>query len=310
VIFGSLLLIFAAIALAVLGVMQGSNPLLVGSIGASLLAAVALIVGARQAAAPAGDALAAAPAGTGAPVADDLEVAGVAGPGPGRRGGRTDTPGPRRPGAGTVYGHEPAVGAVALADPLVDTMITGTPVVPPERPGPPYGVPAQPEPAGPQRSATAAEEPPAVAGDTVPDRATGPDDARPDDAGPDEATGSEPLAGEAPASRPDRTDILAGTPLAGDPPADAGPVADDPGVLWDEPDEQVLDDPSDRARVARLTVDVRVIDGRPRYHVAGCVHLLGADHEPIPVNEAIELGFTPCALCEPDSRLLADARRV
>ncbi len=47
-IFGSLLLIFAAIALAVLGVAQNSNALLIGSVVASLLAAVALVVGARQ----------------------------------------------------------------------------------------------------------------------------------------------------------------------------------------------------------------------------------------------------------------------
>ncbi|HWB38134.1 MAG TPA: hypothetical protein VHA75_19115, partial [Rugosimonospora sp.] len=47
-IFGSLLLIFAAIALAVLGVAEDSNGLLVASIVASLLAAVALVVGARQ----------------------------------------------------------------------------------------------------------------------------------------------------------------------------------------------------------------------------------------------------------------------
>jgi hypothetical protein len=59
-----------------------------------------------------------------------------------------------------------------------------------------------------------------------------------------------------------------------------------------------------------MSVDVLVIDGRPRYHLAGCVHLLGRDSEPLPVGEAVELGFTPCSLCEPDSALLADARRV
>jgi hypothetical protein len=64
------------------------------------------------------------------------------------------------------------------------------------------------------------------------------------------------------------------------------------------------------ARVARLSAEVLVIDGRPRYHVPGCVHLLGRPFEPLPVSEAVELGFTPCGLCEPDSALLADARRV
>ncbi len=80
----------------------------------------------------------------------------------------------------------------------------------------------------------------------------------------------------------------------------------------DPPDEPVAQrvSASDAARVARMSTDVLVIDGRPRYHVAGCVHLLGRQVEPLPVSEAIELGFSPCGLCEPDSALLADARRV
>lgn len=61
------------------------------------------------------------------------------------------------------------------------------------------------------------------------------------------------------------------------------------------------------AAAARVETDVFVIDGRPRYHVAGCVHLLGRDSEPLPAAEAVELGFTPCGLCEPDSALAADA---
>jgi hypothetical protein len=59
-----------------------------------------------------------------------------------------------------------------------------------------------------------------------------------------------------------------------------------------------------------MSAEVLVVDGRPRYHVPGCVHLLGRPIEPLPVNEALELGFSPCALCEPDSALLADARRA
>jgi hypothetical protein len=80
----------------------------------------------------------------------------------------------------------------------------------------------------------------------------------------------------------------------------------------DPPDEPVAQrvTASDAARVARMSADVLVIDGRPRYHVAGCVHLLGRAFEPLPVSEAVELGFSPCGLCEPDSALLADARRV
>lgn len=77
----------------------------------------------------------------------------------------------------------------------------------------------------------------------------------------------------------------------------------------DEPAAQYVS-PADAARIARMTADVLVIDGRPRYHLAGCVHLLGRESEPIPVGEAVELGFSPCGRCEPDSALLADARRV
>ncbi|GAA4446707.1 hypothetical protein [Phytohabitans houttuyneae] len=77
----------------------------------------------------------------------------------------------------------------------------------------------------------------------------------------------------------------------------------------DEPAAQYVS-PADAARVARMTADVLVIDGRPRYHLAGCVHLLGRESEPLPVGEAVELGFSPCGRCEPDSALLADARRV
>jgi len=80
----------------------------------------------------------------------------------------------------------------------------------------------------------------------------------------------------------------------------------------DPPDEPVAQQVSagDQARVARMTNEVLVIDGRPRYHLPGCVHLLGRDNEPLPVHEAVELGFTPCGLCEPDSALIAASRRV
>uniref|UniRef100_UPI001EF202CB hypothetical protein n=1 Tax=Asanoa siamensis TaxID=926357 RepID=UPI001EF202CB len=85
----------------------------------------------------------------------------------------------------------------------------------------------------------------------------------------------------------------------------------------DDDDEDPPDEPAaqfvsaaDAARVARMSAPVLVIDGRPRYHISGCVHLLGRESEPLPVSEAADLGFTPCSLCEPDSALLAGARRV
>lgn len=91
-----------------------------------------------------------------------------------------------------------------------------------------------------------------------------------------------------------------------------GGLADQAADLFEPPDEPAPQQvsPADAARVRRLDTEVLVVDGRPRYHLIGCVHLLGRDSEPLPVSEAIELGFTPCGLCEPDSALLADARRV
>jgi hypothetical protein len=58
------------------------------------------------------------------------------------------------------------------------------------------------------------------------------------------------------------------------------------------------------AALMRLDTEVVVVDGRPRFHHSACAHLSGREHEPLPVAEALELGFTPCALCAPVSRLL------
>ncbi|WP_327009172.1 hypothetical protein OHA72_19155 [Dactylosporangium sp. NBC_01737] len=63
--------------------------------------------------------------------------------------------------------------------------------------------------------------------------------------------------------------------------------------------------PADIARVSAMTDEVLVIDGRPRYHMRGCVHLLGRESEPLPIGEAVELGFTPCSVCEPNDVVLA-----
>jgi hypothetical protein len=82
---------------------------------------------------------------------------------------------------------------------------------------------------------------------------------------------------------------------------------------FDEPDDEPAPQqtsPGDAARIAAMNTDVYVVDGRPRYHLRGCVHMMGRENEPLPVSEAVELGFSPCGVCEPDSSLLAAARRV
>jgi hypothetical protein len=194
VIIASLLLIVAAAGLLGLGLWQSSIGLLTGSIAASLLAAVVLVVGARRAA------------------------------------------GARPPARHAVVDQTPDRLPPAQAPTTEATTMT---------------IPAQ-----------------------------GPPDQRPPDRGGAETTAEE--------VEPDLE-------RDGEPP--------------DEPAPQQVS-AEDVARVGRMQTEVLVVDGRPRYHLPGCVHLLGRDREPLPVGEAIELGFTPCSLCEPDSALLADARRV
>jgi hypothetical protein len=81
------------------------------------------------------------------------------------------------------------------------------------------------------------------------------------------------------------------------------PIPDPPG----EPAvEQVA--VRDALRVAQLDDEVLVLDGRPRYHLAGCPTLTGAETVPLAVSAARRGGFTPCSVCAPDSTLLARSR--
>lgn len=83
----------------------------------------------------------------------------------------------------------------------------------------------------------------------------------------------------------------------------AEPVAEDTGEPGEEPT-----DASDLLVVAGLNVEVRVVDEHPRYHLATCVWLANRPTIPIPVSEARQLGFTPCARCGPDSVLASRHR--
>ncbi|MDG4814472.1 hypothetical protein O7628_02975 [Micromonospora sp. WMMD956] len=96
-----------------------------------------------------------------------------------------------------------------------------------------------------------------------------------------------------------------GSPAVGaDPSADGAGEAATP---LDEPPPLPVS-PADAALVAELDAEVQVVDGRPRYHLSDCPHLYGRGAEPLPVAEAVRLGFTPCSRCAPDDALLADAR--
>lgn len=231
----SLLLIGVAVVLLVLGLWQPSSALLAGSIGASLLAAVVLVVGARQSAAARTEAGA-------------------------RRGEpHHDHDGHHDPYQ-DVHHEEQAREAESARDRAhqrQDTMPLGDlarPVSPP----------AGEHPDGTDAPAVGRSGSPGAATMTIPQQA--------------------PPGAE-------RSD----QPAEEDPP--------------DEPAAQQVS-AADSARVGRMGTEVLVVDGRPRYHLPGCVHLLGRESESLPVSEAVELGFTPCSLCEPDSALLADARRV
>ncbi|SCL68593.1 hypothetical protein [Micromonospora peucetia] len=201
----SLLLILAAVVLLVLGLAGGSSVFLTISIAASLLAAVALVAGARQAAADR--------------AAD-----------------------PDRPGWRFRQATRPAGPAS-----------TGGPPAEPE-------IPVQHVPSTVDVDGTGWRQPP----------------------GPPVTDG----------------DVPAATPGAG------------PAVSYDSapPVQDVT--PIEAARVARLDAEVRVVDGRPHYHLADCGYLTAREHEPLPVAEAVELGFTPCARCAPDTALLGDAGQI
>lgn len=245
----SLLLILVAVTLLVLGLTGGSSNLLISSIVASLLAAVALVIGARQTATK----RAAEEPAPEFPTAPEPEY-------------------PAEP----AYVAEPEF-AEAAAAAARDT------------------VQFDPVPNDAKGDLSADETPVGMAADTSGSR-------RPD-AEPDY----------------DRAADSINAARSENPGADAWRRADAPAEdaeeEFDEPDEDDPDDeplpqavrPADAVRVARMDAEVLVVDGRPRYHMADCPHLVGKLTEPVPVNEAIELGFSPCGLCRPVDRLAATA---
>jgi hypothetical protein len=245
-----LLLILVAVVLLATGLAQGSNTLLIGSIAVSLLAAMTLVVGARQAAASRVDE-------TGD---DELPIPG--------RDDEDYHEYDRKPARMQPAGRSTAVhGGDVLAG---------------------GGVAVD-------------EVAPALPGQDRLHRDTAPLDLR-------ETLRSETLRSEPADPEPAGRTIPAQAAVLTEPERDAVDDLDDEDPP-DEPAAQLVS-AADAARVARIATDVLVIDGRPRYHLAGCVHLLGRESEPLPATEAVELGFTPCSLCEPDSALLAEARRV
>jgi len=84
--------------------------------------------------------------------------------------------------------------------------------------------------------------------------------------------------------------------------------ADTPPADEEPPEEDT--DAADLLAVADLVDEVRVLDERPRYHLSSCSWLAGRPTLGLPVQEARQLQFTPCALCKPDSTLVTRHRAV
>ncbi len=55
---------------------------------------------------------------------------------------------------------------------------------------------------------------------------------------------------------------------------------------------------------------VLVVEGRPRYHVAGCRYLAGKVPSELELSEARAQGFTACGVCKPDATLAAASAAV
>jgi hypothetical protein len=79
------------------------------------------------------------------------------------------------------------------------------------------------------------------------------------------------------------------------------------GTSGPEPRESGLVEPEPAASEAPLRAHgsdlVWVVDGRPRYHLERCGFISGLGGEPVPLQQAVEDGFTPCSLCDPDTVL-------
>jgi hypothetical protein len=84
-----------------------------------------------------------------------------------------------------------------------------------------------------------------------------------------------------------------------------------PPVRAPEPEDENPDAAS--LEVVAVRVDeVLVIDEEPHFHLGRCGYLFGREVIPLPVSEALELGFAGCSWCSPVRALAeqhADIRR-
>lgn len=201
-----------------------------------------------------------------------------------------------------VVGARQAAANRAMADPdrrHPDVPRTASQATPDVAYGPPLvepEVPVQHMPTTFGTGGTGWRQPPAPPVDDVPPI----DDASPYDSRVDEAS---PVVADEVSSRARPVSPASPTVASTDDGFDGAVTA------VDEPAAQQITT-AEAARVARLLDAVEVVDGRPRYHLDTCPHLVGWQPETLPVAEAVELGFTPCAHCAPATALLADVRPI
>jgi len=74
-----------------------------------------------------------------------------------------------------------------------------------------------------------------------------------------------------------------------------------------EPDEEDVD-AADALAIGGLSSEVVVVDEHPRFHLSSCPWLAERATLPLPVGEAVGLGFTGCARCKPSTTLAAQSR--
>ncbi len=303
----SLLSVLASLGLLAVGLAATSQVLVLGSLGASVAAGVFLSVSVLQ---RRGRVSADVPPSGDAPLLP-VDLGGPqAGPPPPYFPPDMGQPGPGHPGTG--YPGFPGAGFPGIGQPDAAPASTGRApddAVTEEMPGPADGAPA----AAPADDADAAvRRPEAADAGTAPlDTAAGvqppaqPETSRADrwPAEVAQPPAAQPPAGQPPAGQPPAGQPPAAQPPAAQPPAGQPPAGERPAA---EPAEE--DIPVGAAlRAAQLDDEVLVVDGRPRYHLAGCAFLAGKPTVPLPLSTARRTGFTPCGLCRPDSTLLARA---
>ncbi len=280
----SLLLILVSGGLLATGILQANDPFVMASIGVSVLAAAALFLGIRQ---QRGD------VDRTVGHDDKTPVGRTAQPGAGRvtpagaqavRAPAASPPAqPVRPaGAAKV---EPVAKPALKVDPVVRAATGSASVTAPPVPPPPVTPPPV--------AATPAEvtETQIIDADAVQPARTPPAAAQ-------TAPASAPPPASVPATEPDEPD---------EPDEPAG--LDDDEDPPDEPAAELLM-ASEVSRLAELDSEVLVVDGRPRYHLAGCPHLVDKETQPLPVSEAVELGFTACSLCGAATAVLTEASKT